>query len=68
MNKRSKVISAGALLVVGGFLTIVSLLGGSDLQATTVGATSFNWSGILIVAGIAALIISAFLFISAGAE
>lgn len=56
------------MMVIGGFLVVTSLIGGSDLQASGVAETGLNLGKIFIWGGAGALIISAFLFISASAE
>ena len=68
MGKRSRVISATALMVLGGFLVVTSFVGGSDLQAAGVNETGFDIAKYMIWGGAAALFISAILFISASAE
>lgn len=68
MNKRSRVVSATAFMVLGGFLMITSFVGGTDLKAAGVAEAGFDVSKVLIWGGVGALIISAFLFISASAE
>jgi hypothetical protein len=68
MNKRTRVISATAFMVLGGFLMITSFVGGTDLKAGGVAEAGFDVSKFLIWSGVGALVVSAFLFISASAE
>lgn len=68
MNKRTRVISATAFMVLGGLLMITSFVGGTDLKAAGVAETGFDVSKVLIWGGVGALVVSAFLFISASAE
>ncbi|MEX1123678.1 MAG: hypothetical protein WEC81_00675 [Patescibacteria group bacterium] len=68
MGKRSKVVSATALMLVGGLLVIARFVGGSDLQAAGLDQTGLDFSRYLIWGGAGALLISAVLFISASAE
>lgn len=68
MNPRSKVIGATALMVIGGGLVVMSLVGGSELQASGVAETGFDLARLLIWGGVGALVISALMFISASAK
>jgi hypothetical protein len=55
-------------MILGGFLVVTALIGGTDLKAGGLLETGFDLSKFLIFGGIGALVISAFLFISASAE
>lgn len=68
MTKQTRVVGASALLVLGGFLVITSLVGGSDLQAASIGSSGLDLSKILIWGGVAAIFLSSLLFISASAK
>lgn len=68
MGKRSKVITATALMTLGAFMVITAGVGGGDLQAASVDQTGLDIARYLVWAGAGSLLISAFLFISAGAD
>lgn len=55
-------------MVLGGFMVVTSFVGGTDLKAAGVAEAGFDVSRLLIWGGVGALVISAFLFISASAE
>lgn len=68
MSKRTRVVGATALMVLGGFMVVTSFIGGADLKAAGVAETGIDLGKIFIWGGAAALLVSAFLFISASAE
>jgi len=55
-------------MVLGGFMVVTSFIGGADLKAAGMAETGIDLGKIFIWGGASALIVSAFLFISASAE
>jgi hypothetical protein len=68
MNRRGKIVGASVLAVIGVVLMATDFLGGSNLQAASVGSTGTDYAKLFIWIGVVALVISALLFISASAE
>lgn len=68
MGKRTRVVGATALMLVGGLMVITSFVGGADLKAAGLDQTGLDIAKYLIWGGAGALLISAVLFISASAE
>lgn len=61
-------MGASVLAVVGATFVAANLLGGSSLHAQGLATTGFDWAKLIIWAGVAFLIVSALMFISASAE
>jgi hypothetical protein len=68
MQKRTRIVGASVLLVLGGLLIAMNTLGGDGLHAAAVAESGFDWVKYLVWGGIASLFLSALLFISASAE
>jgi len=68
MSRRSQVVVASALLVVGvGFFTI-NAFGGQSLSAASVGESGIDLTKYFLWGGVGLLVISALLYIRASAE
>ncbi|MEK7548395.1 MAG: hypothetical protein AAB499_00655 [Patescibacteria group bacterium] len=63
-----KVALAAFLLITGSGLVSVSMLGGGTLAAASVAETGFDWSQLLLWAGILILVFSAGLFVISGSQ
>jgi len=69
MNRRSKVVTAGALTVIGVALLAGNLIGGDvQLQASAVGQLSLDSTKYFLWAGIGLIVVSALMFIGASSE
>lgn len=68
MGKRTRVVIATLMLVLGGSVMSLGFIGGGTLQAAAIAETGFNWTRALIWGGAGGLLISAFMFLSASAE
>lgn len=69
MNRRTKVISASALTVLG--IAVLSgqlFLGDAQLQAATVGQTSIDIAKYFLWAGVGLIVVSALMFIGASSD
>ena len=68
MTKRSQVVMASALLVVGISFFVINVAGGAPLSAASVGQAGIDLTKYFLWGGVGLLVISALLYIRASAE
>ena len=68
MGRRTRVVGATSLMLVGALAIIASYVGGTDLKAVGVEQAGFDVAKYLIWGGAGLMMVSALLFISASAE
>ncbi|MDO8650385.1 MAG: hypothetical protein Q7K33_03725 [Candidatus Berkelbacteria bacterium] len=68
MTKRSQVVMASALLVVGISFFVINIAGGASLSAASVGQAGIDLTKYFLWGGVGLLVISALLYLRASAE
>ena len=68
MSRKSRVISATVLGILGVAVIIMPIIGGNGLHAAGLQSTGYNISQYLVWGGVGILVLSALLFISASTD